>query len=82
MANSNNFKRQAENEKKIPLTILKELTASYSNVVNMTASKDEIFFDFITVSPNDAKIVSRVVMSIKHTKKFAKVLNNFVKKIK
>lgn len=75
-------KLKKENKKSVPVILSKELPAVYSNVVNITASKNEVFFDFITASPSEAKVVSKVIMSIGHTKGFAKVLSNFVKKIK
>ena len=70
------------NIRKTPINSPKDLSAVYSNLVNVSSNKNEVFFDFITVGPHDAKVVSRVIMSLNHTKEFAKILNNFGKKLK
>ncbi|MFH1412826.1 MAG: DUF3467 domain-containing protein [bacterium] len=76
------LKTNNKNDNKININLPKELSSVYSNLVNISVSKNEIFFDFITVSPTDAKVASRVIMSVEHTKDFAKVLNNLIKKLK
>jgi len=69
-------------KKEIDVEIPKDLMPTYSNLVNINATKNEIFFDFINVAPGTSKVLSRVILSKEHVKNFSKVLNDFVKKIK
>ena len=69
----------------INVLLPKELVGHYSNIVNISSTKDEVFFDFIIrgpAGPSDCKVVCRIVMSKGHSSQFSKVLSKSIKKIK
>ena len=51
----------------------------YSNIANVQVSKNEVILDFIFTKPEEATLVSRVVLSIEHAKSLEKVLSNILK---
>lgn len=51
----------------------------YSNIANIQVSKNEVILDFIFAKPEEATLVSRVVLSIEHAKSLEKVLTNVLK---
>lgn len=51
----------------------------YSNIANIQVSKNEVILDFIFAKPEEATLVSRVVLSIEHAKSLEKVLSNVLK---
>lgn len=79
------IKNKKQKIEEVTVVLPKDLVAHYANIANVNATKDEVFFDFIVrgpAGPGDCKVVCRVVMSKNHSTRFAKVLNNFVKKLK
>lgn len=57
-------------------------TAIYANMVMITHTQHEVFFDFIQVLPNDnrARIQQRVVMTPSHAKMFLQALGENVER--
>ncbi len=51
----------------------------YSNIANVHVSKNEVMIDFIFNAPNEAILVSRVILPIEHARSLKEVLVNLLK---
>lgn len=75
----------SQKKEQLSVVLPKDLVGYFANVVNINATKSEVFFDFIVSGPAgqlDCKVVSRIIMSKHHSTQFARVLNKFIKKLK
>jgi len=80
---SKEVRKVMSNERKLKIEIDPSLQAGvYSNVALITHTKEEFIFDFALIQPQApfAKVVSRVIMSPGHAKRFFSALAENLKK--
>ncbi len=56
------------------------LKGQYTNMVQISHTKEEVVFDFLHVLPPHGQLVSRVITSPSHAKRFLKALEENLKK--
>ena len=56
------------------------LRGTYANALQITHTKDEIVFDFLSLFPPQGNLVSRIVTSPAHAKQILAALNDNIKK--
>lgn len=56
------------------------LKGAYTNVVQISHTKEEVIFDFLNVIPPQGQLVSRVITSPGHAKRIMKALEENLKK--
>ena len=70
------------NERKIKLEMPTDPSGTYANTVMISNNQQEVFFDFIQISPHDprAKVQRRIVMTPMHAKLFLMALQENVQR--
>ncbi|HNR81387.1 MAG TPA: DUF3467 domain-containing protein [Candidatus Pacearchaeota archaeon] len=53
----------------------------YSNIANINVSKSEVLMDFIFLAPNEANLVSRIIVSLEHARSIEKALSKLIAEI-
>ena len=53
----------------------------YSNIANINVSKSEVLFDFMFLTPNEANLVSRVIVSMEHAQSIERALAKLLAEI-
>ena len=82
------IKKEDRNQKKINIEVKEDVASGlYSNLVIVNHSPTEFVFDFATMMPGfpKAKVLSRIVLSPEHAKKFmnalAQNISNYIEKV-
>ena len=57
-----------------------QLRGTYANAMQVTHTKDEVVFDFLSMIPPQAQLVSRVITSPSHAKQILVALDENLKK--
>lgn len=71
-------------QKNLPVVNIQEHLKSgvYSNIAKINISKREVLIDFIFRGPDEANVVSRVIMPIPHAQALLMALSNLLKRKK
>lgn len=57
-----------------------KLVGHYSNMVQISHTKEEFVFDFVSLLPPSGQLVSRIMVSPAHAKRMMKALEENIKK--
>jgi hypothetical protein len=71
---TNTNKDKTEKEKVTPVRMRPEIRPIYANVAAVHHTSNEFIFDFVFQLDGDAELVSRVILSPDHAKRFSDVL--------